>query len=144
MQSDDGKPDVSPYIALIHPPEAGSSWGVTFPDVSGCVSGGSTFEEAVEAGREALSGHLAMLAAEGEALPTARSWSDLAADPSLVSEADGAVPHLIVPRRVPGERVRVNIMIDKGLLRLTDETAVAQGLTRSAFIEAALTVVADD
>lgn len=130
---------MTPYIALVHPPENESGWGVTFPDVSGCVSCGSSFEDAVDAGREALSGHLAVLLAEGETLPHARSWSELTADPSLAAEAGDAVVQLIVPRPIPSERVRVNITIDEDLLRLTDEAADARGLTRSTFIATALT-----
>ena len=35
------------YIAFLHPPENGSEWGVTFPDLPGCVSSGETFEAAI-------------------------------------------------------------------------------------------------
>jgi metal-responsive CopG/Arc/MetJ family transcriptional regulator len=40
--------------------------------------------------------------------------------------------------RMPAERVRINITIDKGLLRVADEAAEAEGMNRSAFIERAL------
>jgi metal-responsive CopG/Arc/MetJ family transcriptional regulator len=39
---------------------------------------------------------------------------------------------------MPAERVRINITIDKGLLRVADEAAEAEGMNRSAFIERAL------
>ncbi|MCJ2132621.1 type II toxin-antitoxin system HicB family antitoxin [Methylobacterium sp. J-026] len=126
------------YIGLMHPPAGVSEWGVTFPDVPGCVSAGTSFEVAAESAREALSGHLAMLITDGLAPPPARTLAELRADPSVAEELEDAMVQLIAPRRVPGERVRVNIMIDKGLLRLTDEAAEARGLSRSAFIEAAL------
>jgi predicted RNase H-like HicB family nuclease len=131
------------YIGLIHPPIGTSEWGVTFPDIPGCVSEGASFEAAAEAAREALSGHLAMLVTDGIEPPQARTLAQLHADPSVADDLDGAMVQLIAPRRVPGERVRVNIMIDKGLLRLTDEAAEARGLSRSAFIEAALTSAAE-
>ncbi|SFI06130.1 type II toxin-antitoxin system HicB family antitoxin [Methylobacterium brachiatum] len=134
---------MTPYIGLIHPPIGTSEWGVTFPDVPGCTSGGPSFEAAVESAREALSGHLAMLASDGLAPPPPRTLAELRADPTLAEDLEGAMVQLIVPRRVPGERVRVNIMIDKGLLRLTDEAAEERGLSRSAFIEAALVSAAD-
>jgi predicted RNase H-like HicB family nuclease len=35
------------YIALIHK-DHDTSYGVSFPDVPGCVSAGDTFEEAVD------------------------------------------------------------------------------------------------
>ncbi|MCJ2071648.1 type II toxin-antitoxin system HicB family antitoxin [Methylobacterium sp. J-030] len=126
------------YIGLMHPPDGASEWGVTFPDVPGCVSTGATFETAAESAREALSGHLAMLTTEGLVPPPPRTLAELRADPTIAGDLEAALVQLIAPRRVPGERVRVNIMIDKGLLRLTDEAAEARGLSRSAFIEAAL------
>ncbi|MCJ2019648.1 type II toxin-antitoxin system HicB family antitoxin [Methylobacterium sp. E-065] len=131
------------YIALLHPPVGVSEWGVTFPDVPGCVSAGPSFEAAADAAREALSGHLAMVIADGAPLPPARTLSELRTDPSVAEDLKDALLQLVIPRRVPGERVRINIMIDKGLLRLTDEAAEARGLTRSAFIEAALTSAAE-
>ncbi|MCJ2092639.1 type II toxin-antitoxin system HicB family antitoxin [Methylobacterium sp. J-072] len=134
---------MTPYIGLIHPPIGASEWGVTFPDVPGCVSAGPSFEAAVDSAREALSGHLTMLASEGLPPPSARTLAELRADPTVAEDLDGAMVQLVAPRRVPGERVRVNIMIDKGLLRLTDEAAEAKGLSRSAFIEAALVSAAE-
>ena len=131
------------YFAFIHSPEAGSEWGVTFPDVTGCVSGGASFEEAVLAAREALSGHLAALRADGDPVPAPRELPEILADPVARADAEGAYAQLIFPRSVPAERVRVNIMIDKGMLRQADEAADARGLTRSALIEAALTKFVD-
>lgn len=44
---------------------------------------------------------------------------------------------------MPGERLRINITIDKGLLRVDDEAAEAAGLTRSGFIERTLEAATD-
>lgn len=132
------------YIAFLHPPEDGSAWGVTFPDVPGCVSAGDSFEAAAEAAREALSGHLTLLRADGDPLPVSRSWQVLEKDAEAMEEARGAHVHLVTPRLIAGERVRVNITIDKGLLRLTDEAADARGLSRSALIESALAAMVGD
>ena len=41
------------YIALVHKDE-GTSYGVSFPDVRGCISAGDTFEEAIANAAEAL------------------------------------------------------------------------------------------
>lgn len=131
------------YIAFIHPPEGGSSWGVVFPDVPGCVSAGDTFEEAVVNAREALSGHLAALHADGDPIPAPRSFEEIAADPEEAEDAHGAVVQLVFPRQVATERVRVNITIDKSLLRRTDEEAEAKGMTRSGLIETALSRLID-
>ena len=129
------------YFALLHPPEDQGSWGVTFPDLPGCVSAGDTFEYAVQAAREALSGHLAALRADGDPVPHPRTKADLPADPE--TDRDGAFVQHITPRRVPAERVRINITIDKCLLRVADETAEAEGMNRSAFVERALKAATD-
>jgi predicted RNase H-like HicB family nuclease len=129
------------YVALIHPPEGGSEWGVTFPDVPGCVTGGDTFEDAVAAAREALSGHLAALRADREPLPEGRSMIQFLESRTLEDAA--GLPQLIFPRHLATDRVRVNITISKAMLRQADETAEARGLTRSALIESALASVID-
>jgi predicted RNase H-like HicB family nuclease len=129
------------YVAFIHPAENGSAWGVSFPDVPGCISAGDSFEEALANGREALSGHLAVLAAEGDPIPVPRRVEDVVNDPEFAEDRQGAVVSMIVPRKVSAPRRRVNIVIDPGLLRRADEAADARGLTRSGFIEQALEVL---
>jgi len=53
------------YIALIHK-ETGSDYGVSFPDLPGCVTAGTTLDEARSHAEEALALHLAGLAEDGE------------------------------------------------------------------------------
>src|SRR5665213_2345089 len=62
------------YIALVHK-DAGTSYGVSFPDVPGCISAGDTFEQAVSNAAEALAGHFSAMRADGEALPQPRNFS---------------------------------------------------------------------
>lgn len=124
------------YWALVHHEQG--SWGVSFPDVPGCVSAGSSLEEALDEGTEALSAHLAWLKAEGDDIPRARAHAALAADPEVQDAAREAIWHRIAPRPVAAPRQRVNIMIEPGLLRLVDGQAEATGKTRSALIEDAL------
>jgi predicted RNase H-like HicB family nuclease len=54
-------------IALAHKDE-GTSYGVSFPDVPGCISAGDTLEEAAENAAEALRGHFAAMRADSEAI----------------------------------------------------------------------------
>ena len=56
------------YIALVHKDE-GTSYGVSFPDLPGCISAGDTFEEAVANAAEALAAHLALIRADGDTIP---------------------------------------------------------------------------
>ena len=66
------------YIALIHKDE-GSDYGVSFPDLPGVVSAGSTLDEARAMAAEALAFHLEGLAADGEAVPEPTSLEEIMA-----------------------------------------------------------------
>jgi predicted RNase H-like HicB family nuclease len=48
------------YIATVHK-EADSDYGVRFYDFPGCISVGSTIEEAKEMATEALTGHTSLM-----------------------------------------------------------------------------------
>ena len=57
------------YTALIHKdPE--SDYGVSFPDLPGCVSAGNTLDEALAMAKEALALHLEGLLQDRRDIPT--------------------------------------------------------------------------
>jgi predicted RNase H-like HicB family nuclease len=56
------------YIALIHK-DADSDFGVSFPDLPGCATAGTTLDEARDMAAEALALHLEGLAEDGAAIP---------------------------------------------------------------------------
>src|SRR5262249_31129617 len=56
------------YIGIVHK-DRGSDYGVSFPDLPGCISAASSIEELREMAAEALGGHLAAMAETGEAIP---------------------------------------------------------------------------
>lgn len=85
------------YIALVHKDE-GTSYGVSFPDVPGCVSAGDTFEEAVANAAEALAGHFALMQADGEAISAPRSLEQLKHDPDFLADSAGAIVTTVTPR----------------------------------------------
>ena len=120
------------YVAVIDK-DAGSAYGVRFPDVPGCFSAADTFDEIVPNAIEALS-----LFFEDRAIIPARSIEAVRAEVAK-DLASGAVlmmiPHIADRRRV----VRVNLSLDKGLLDTMDEAARARGMTRSAFVAQAAT-----
>jgi predicted RNase H-like HicB family nuclease len=87
------------YIALVHKDE-GTSYGVSFPDVPGCISAGDTFEEAVANAAEALAGHFAVLRADGETTPPPRSFDQLKRDPAFVEDAEGAIVTMVTPHEM--------------------------------------------
>jgi predicted RNase H-like HicB family nuclease len=85
------------YIALVHK-DNGTSYGVSFPDVPGCISAGDTFEEAIDNASQALAGHLAVMAADGDPIPHARSLEELKHDAEFVEDSADAVIAFIVPQ----------------------------------------------
>ena len=85
------------YIALVHKNE-GTSYGVSFPDVPGCVSAGDTFEQAVANAAEALAGHLALMKADGDPIPAPRSYDALKRDPAFVEDSTDAIVTMVTPR----------------------------------------------
>ncbi len=87
------------YIALVHK-DAGTSYGVSFPDVPGCVSAGDTFEEAIGNAAEALSGHFSAMRADGEAIPTPRDFESLKRDPEFIEDSEDAIVTMIAPKGV--------------------------------------------
>jgi predicted RNase H-like HicB family nuclease len=93
---------MSGYIVLVHKDE-GTSYGVSFPDVPGCISAGDTFEEAVVDAAEALAGHLALMKADGDPLPAPRSFEQLKRDPQFADDAAAAIVTMVTPQRMPAQ-----------------------------------------
>ncbi len=57
------------YMALVHK-DPDSDFGVSFPDFLGCISAGSTLEEAAAMAAEALGGHIDLMAEDGLPIPS--------------------------------------------------------------------------
>ena len=68
------------YMGLVHK-EIDSDYGVSFPDLPGCITAGRTFEEAREMAAEGLALHLEGLAEDGDAIPAPRSADAILAHP---------------------------------------------------------------
>jgi predicted RNase H-like HicB family nuclease len=124
------------YIAFIHK-DPDSAYGVSFPDMPGCISAGDTIDEAVRNAVEALSGHVRMLEADGDPVPPPRDFDEITADESLAEDREGAVMTVIPLLRDRGSTVRVNVSFDLGLLEAIDAAASERGQTRSAFLASA-------
>lgn len=118
-----------PYVALIHK-DPDSDFGVSFPDLPGCVSAGRTLDEARVAAAEALALHIAGMVEDGETLPAPSSLDSIMADRQ---NRDG-VAVLIDPPVVAAKSVRLNITLPADVLEEIDAFAEAQGLTRSGFL----------
>jgi predicted RNase H-like HicB family nuclease len=117
------------YIALIHK-EHDSDFGVSFPDLPGCVTAGATLDEARTMAVEALALHLEGLEADGAPVPEPSSLEKVMAD---ADNRDGVAILVPAPPQV-AKTIRVNITLPEDVLRDIDSYAEANGYTRSGFL----------
>lgn len=115
------------YFALVHK-DADSAFGVEFPDLPGCFSAADDFEAIMPNALEALDLYLedkqAPAASPLEAVRS-RYEAELAAGAFLLQ-----VP--VMDRDTAVERI--NVSLERGVLRAIDEAAAQRRLSRSAFI----------
>lgn len=124
------------FIAFVHK-EPDSCYGVSFPDVPGCTSAGDTLDDALANAVDALSGHIRMMQADGDPLPTPRSLEDISADPLAAEDMQGAIISAVPLVRDRGSTTRINVSLDLGLLEAIDGLAKERSQTRSAFLASA-------
>lgn len=116
------------YVGIIHK-DNDSDFGVSFPDFLGCVSAGSTLQEAMNNGKEALNFHIEGMKEDGEALPPPSTLDTIAKSPNF---ADGVA--FIVPIKQEDKTVRINITMTKSELDKIDQAASAHGMKRSTYL----------
>lgn len=124
------------FIAFVHK-EPDSCYGVSFPDVPGCTSAGDTLDEALANAIDALSGHIRLMEADGDAVPTPRTLEEIYAYPELKQDSEGAIISAVPLVRDRGSTTRINVSLDLGLLEAIDGLAKQRSQTRSAFLASA-------
>lgn len=115
------------YIALLRK-DPNSDFGVDFPDFPGCITGGTTLEEAHRRAPEALRLHIKGMIEDGESVPEPSSLDEVMADPAN----EGAVPFLVKVAETKSKRV--NITLPETDLEAIDAYARRHNLSRSAFL----------
>lgn len=113
------------YIALLRK-DADSDYGVEFPDFPGCITAGTSLEEARRMAAEALDLHLAGMREDGEATPEPSGLDGIMADPENAS----AVVFLVETAGRPARSVRINVMLPEDLIRDIDRVTT----NRSRFL----------
>ena len=116
------------YIAYLHK-DRKSDYGVSFPDFPGCITAGSTLEEARLMAAEALSLHIAGMQEDGEKIPEPSTLDELQNDPAM----KGAVAFL-VEATAQEKTVRINITARESQVAEIDSRARAAKLSRSAYM----------
>jgi predicted RNase H-like HicB family nuclease len=118
--------DIIRYAAIIERSEDG--YGVFFPDLPGCTSGGDNLETAISNAGEALALHLGGMVEDGDVLPAPTPFDKIVVDPDIAMQAI-----VLIEARQPSRKVRINVMMDAKLLEEIDRVAS----NRSAFLSKA-------
>jgi predicted RNase H-like HicB family nuclease len=117
------------YIALIHK-DADSDFGVSFPDLPGCVTAGFDLDDAQRMAEEALALHLEGLEEDGDPIPEPSSLETVMAD----QENRSGVVILVRAPQKAARIVRVNMTVPQDELERIDRFADEHGYTRSGFL----------
>lgn len=114
------------YVAIVERGD-GPGYSIFFPDFPGCVSAGDTISQTVDMGREALTGHIAVMVEYGDPIPAPTPLDDIPVDP----EVNEAV-RILIEVGVPGRVKRINVTLDENLIEEIDR--IAGDGKRSAFL----------
>jgi predicted RNase H-like HicB family nuclease len=117
------------YIALIHK-DVDSDYGVSFPDLPGCVTAGVDLDDARRMAEEALALHLEGMEEDGDPIPEPSSLEAVMADRENLS----GVAILVAAPQKAARAVRVNVTVPEDELERIDRFAGEHGYTRSGFL----------
>ena len=112
---------------------ADGGYGVFFPHLPGCTSGGNTLQETARNAEGALQAHVELSAEHGEVPPPPGNLAAIATGPDVHEAA-----RLLVRVEMPGRSVRVNTTLPEGLLAEADHYARRMRLTRSGLLAEAV------
>lgn len=119
------------YPVVIHK-DRKSDYGVSVPDLPGCVSAGATVDEALAMVREAIELHLEGIIEEGGVIPLATPIERLRADPDY---ADGTWAIVNVDESTLRLKyARIGVTMPQRVLDAIDRHAKASGETRSGLL----------
>lgn len=120
------------YPVVIHK-DIDSDFGVMVPDIPGCYSAGSTYDEALNNVIEAVECHLEGLLIDSESIPVGTSIDHWIADPSLNGGVWAFVD--IDLSLISGKAKRVNITMPERVLSLIDLYSKSHTIkNRSSFL----------
>lgn len=120
------------YTAIVRQDDD-SAFGLTFPDLPGCFAAADSWDGIPAAANEALD---LWFEDQPDVEPSALdALRQTAAVQQALSEGASLMTMPYIPTDTAIERI--NVTMERGLLRSIDETAKARGMTRSGFLAAA-------
>jgi predicted RNase H-like HicB family nuclease len=127
-----GDTRMSSYVALIDG-EAGN-FGVSFPDLPGCVTVADSEDEALAKAHEVLAFHVEGMTSRGLPVPSPSSLDTLRTNSEFAEDFAEAKAVALIAYEGASKAVRINISIEESLLDAIDRAARESGATRSGFI----------
>lgn len=122
------------YPVAIEQGDDTHAYGVVVPDIAGCFSAGDSFEEALENVREAIAGHLEILAEDGVDIPLPTQAKNFVGQ----DEYQGYVWAMVDVdvSRYLGKSEKVNVTLPSRLIHLIDDRVQRDQRykSRSAFL----------
>ena len=122
----------------------GNEYAVLFPDLPGCNTQGNSLEDAFAMAIEAISGHVTVMADDGDKIPApsprAEAWNRL--QEQYAELGFGPLPketemHPVQSPNLDTRTKQVAVSFSKYKLDMIDRKARAAGMTRSGFLAAA-------
>jgi len=128
------------YIAIIHK-DPDSAFGVSFPDIPDCFAAADTYGEIMQNSIAALDDYFA----DGHEYPEPKGLEQIQTD-FAEDLAHGAILMMIPVITADTKTERINVTIERGLLKAIDEAQNMSGIpTRSAWLAmAAKRFIQDD
>ncbi|VVD93240.1 MULTISPECIES: type II toxin-antitoxin system HicB family antitoxin [Pandoraea] len=120
------------FPIAIHKDE-GSTYGVTVPDVPGCFSWGDTIDEAIRNAKEAISGHIETLIAQGEEVSLTCSAIEDLAKQEAFADAIWAFADVDISK-LDSKPERINVSFPRFVLHKIDAYVAKRHETRSGFL----------
>lgn len=124
------------YPIVIHK-DSNSDYGVTFPDIPGCFSAGSTIEEAIKAAQEAAECHIEGLLIDLEPIPISSNIEKHKSNPDYKNGLWAIIE--IDINKLSLKSKRINITMPERLIRVVDQYANNYGTSRSGLLAQAVT-----
>ena len=114
------------FVGIIHK-EGNSDYGVSFPDFPGCITAGSSMQEAFDMAQEALQAHIDVMHEFGDLLPAKPLTIDAAMKHPF---AKAARTLFVTEADIPVKCRRINISMDEHLIDQIDKISA----NRSGFL----------
>lgn len=133
------------FPIAIFPGDDQHAWGVEVPDIPGCFSAGEDLDNAIAMAREAIEGHLELLAQDQQEIPRASKVGVHAANPAYAG-CTWALIDIDITRYL-GKAEKLNITLPAYLLTRIDSYVQnhPEHKSRSGFLaEAALRILQGD